>query len=270
MDRSDGQMRSLVRSPEFISLVLSVLFQRTSVATLNVALPFFAVNHIGWGLAAGITLALPVLPNVVLGPVVGYFVDRWNPRKVAIAAGLAQTAFVGMIPFALDSLLFLQVLLVVQGVVSMFGFPARMALRPVIIPKGLELQGNSWIVSAERLSMVIGPAIVGLLIATVGLESSFATSSVLAGVGALAMFGVPPIASKGFDSARSSVRQELVNVFVAGPRALFKVVGGDRMLRVLVLTSLTYVAATSIGNVFIVDLAQTNFAASPGANLGVS
>ncbi|WGD36534.1 MFS transporter [Lysinibacter sp. HNR] len=253
------------RNDALLRLTVSVFFYRSAGAMLGVALPFWAITYFGFSLATGIALAMRLVPNVLLGVVVGYCVDKWEPRTVALVTGLLQSIMIVLVPF-MGSLSHLQILLLLEGVVYMFGFPARMALRPMVIPVGSETAGNSWIITAERLSSVLGPAAAGVLIAALGIQNSFFIPGVLSVIGALLMIGMKKRDWTSSSSPREIPQGELYQMVVSGPKALLQVVYRDKMLRMIVLTSLSYVAAVACGEIFVVALAREIFADIPGAS----
>lgn len=263
---SKRSMLAAIRQPALARLTASLFFSRAASSMLTVALPFFALAHFGFGLETGVTLALRLIPNVLLGVFVGHLVDRWEPRAVAFVTGVAQACLILAVPFIVDSLALLQIALLAEGVIAMFGFPARMALRPMIIAKGDEALGNSWIVTAERLSSVLGPALVGVLIASKQTDAAFFLASASTLLGAVLISGTKTSPRAVAPAERPSARDSMRTILVTGPRTLFQIVTRDRMLRAIVLTAFSYVAAVSFGEIFIIDLARTNFADLPGAN----
>lgn len=244
-------------------LVMSVFLSRLVGSMLTVAVPFYVIEKFGFGIEAGVTLAARLLPSVLLGIVVGHFVDKWDPRRTAIYSTVIASVLLALVPLT-GVIWQLQILMFVIGLVQLFSFPARMALRPLAIPTGGETRGNAAIVTAERLSGILGPLLVGLLIATSGLGIGFFLQSGVSIVSALLILGLP---ARPFErDAPGSLGEEFRAMLITGPKVLARAVFGDPMLRVVVLTAFTYVAATAIGEVFIVGLAKESFPTVPGAN----
>lgn len=254
------------RSRPMVQLVFSLFLLRLGGTMTTVALPLFVIERYGFGVGVGIALAARLLPNVLLGFVVGYFVDRFEPRTVAFLTAVANAAILTMIPLT-SSLLQVQVLAFLTGIAYMFGFPSRMALRPLVMSKGSEVRGNAMLVTAERLSSVVGPLAAGGVIAFRDVESIFWLQAVTATVAGLLMLGLPKRGETMDDEfkAAESVRGALRDIFVLGPRTLFNVVRADAMLRAVTLTAFTYVAAVSIGEILIVKIALENFQSIDGA-----
>ncbi|EIE97820.1 arabinose efflux permease family protein [Saccharomonospora glauca K62] len=252
-------------------LTASILFHRLSGSMLVVAIPLFVIDRYGLSWEAGLTLAARLIPNILFGVIVGHIVDKWEPRKVAWVTAVMNAVLLASVPLT-QSLVQLQILMFTAGVVYMFGLPARMALRPLVIAKGDETPGNALLVTAERLSSIVGPLLVGVIIASVGVEVSFPIQGGLAMLAAASVWGLParplrePEQAEAEQKEKPGLKSELRKMLVTGPAVLVRAVAGDRMLRVLVLTAFTYVGAVALGEVFVVGLAKENFAGSPGAN----
>ena len=63
---------------------------------LQMAAPYFVLKLTGSTLATGLSLAAGTVPALVLGPVAGALVDRWNRRHTMIATDLARMAAVSL------------------------------------------------------------------------------------------------------------------------------------------------------------------------------
>jgi len=127
----------------------------------------------GSDLLLGIVSFCGQIPTLFLAPVAGVFVDRWDRHKVLVATqalSLLQSLALAVLTFAgiitIGEILALQVF---QGVINAFDTPARQAFVVTMIEDRADLPNaialNSSMVNASR---VAGPAIGGVLIATMG------------------------------------------------------------------------------------------------------
>ena len=127
----------------------------------------------GSGLLLGVVSFCGQIPTLFLAPVAGVFVDRWNRHRVLLvtqALSLVQSLALAILTFAgvitVGEILALQVF---QGVINAFDTPARQAFVVTMIEDRADLPNaialNSSMVNASR---VAGPAIGGILIASVG------------------------------------------------------------------------------------------------------
>lgn len=134
------------------------------------------------GLDVGITTALQFLPMLVLGAWGGLVVDRVDKRRLLVAtqasAGvlafvLGLLVFVGKGPTGSAHLWEVYLLALLLGVVNLFDNPARQSFVVEMVgkedlPNAVSL--NSIVMNGAR---IIGPALSGILIATVGIAVCF-------------------------------------------------------------------------------------------------
>jgi MFS family permease len=131
----------------------------------------------GSGVALGFTAALQFLPVLLFGAWGGLVADRVDKRKLVIgtqtAAGMLALTLGLLTSFDVVRLWMVFVLAVLLGVVNLVDMPARQAyvfemVGPADIANAVSL--NSVVVNGAR---VIGPAIAGFLIASVGIAPAF-------------------------------------------------------------------------------------------------
>lgn len=167
-------------------------------AIVPVALAFAVLDLSGSVSDLGYALAARTLPLVAFTLIGGVFADRLPRRKVMIAADLARLGTQG----ALAALLLtgkarpwhLFTLLALHGTASAFFNPAATGLLPATVTPNALQEANALRGVAMSAGQVIGPAVSGVLIATVGAPwalaldaASFALSALLIG-----MVHVPP------------------------------------------------------------------------------
>ncbi|MEU5693180.1 MFS transporter [Actinosynnema sp. NPDC020468] len=125
-------------------------------------------------LATGYALAAEFLPPVLLGPIAGVLVDRWDRRRVMIAADLLRAvAVLALLPVREPRHLWLvYVALVVESVGTLAFRPAAQAHVPAVVGTGRLLGSanalNSLTDGAVRL---IGGPLGGVLFATAGFHT---------------------------------------------------------------------------------------------------
>lgn len=131
----------------------------------------------GTALDLGITAALQFGPILVFGPVGGVLADRFDKRRVLLisqAAFAAQALALGLlVATGLAQLWSVWVLAFVMGAINAVDAPARQSFVAEMVGPGDLANAvglNSVIVNASRM---IGPAIAGVLIVTVGIAWTF-------------------------------------------------------------------------------------------------
>jgi MFS family permease len=135
----------------------------------------------GSGLAVGFTTALQFLPMLIFGAWGGLIADRVPKRRLLLLTqGLHMIAPLTMLVLALEGALVPALvfgLVFLRGCVNAVDYPTRQAFV-------MEMVGSDRVVNAVSLNSVlvhsarvIGPALAGVLIATIGVEPCFALNA---------------------------------------------------------------------------------------------
>jgi MFS family permease len=114
---------------------------------------------------AAMAIALAV-PAIVVGPIAGVFVDRWDRRRVMLASDLIRSVLVlGFILVAsTDRLWLMYVIAIAHATVGTFFTPSRMALIPRIVPREGLMAANSLNQMTRVLAAVFGSALAGFIV----------------------------------------------------------------------------------------------------------
>ena len=148
----------------------------------RVALGWLAWQLTGSEFWVGVIAFTQFAPTVLFGPIFGVLADRFDRRAASIL--INTISILNMLVFALltvtgnTDIHVLSVLAIMQGILDGANTPVRMALVPnLVTPAQLQsaLATNS---ISFNLSRFIGPAIAGILIATVGVAAAFAFNAV--------------------------------------------------------------------------------------------
>ena len=146
---------------QLISLFGDRLHQLALVAVVGIST--------GSALATGLVFFAATLPNLILGPIAGTFVDRWNHKEVLIVSDILRAALVLLLPVAL----MVNVILVYPMVfaittISIFFRPARVAILPRIVEERDLLTANSALWVGETMADVIGYPLAGIFVLALG------------------------------------------------------------------------------------------------------
>ena len=113
------------------------------------------------------------LPGMLVGSLLGVFVDRWDRRRVLILADVGQAAGTLILMLAFLSGGFrvwhLYLIALLQGVCMAFQQPAESATTTVLAPASHRERANAIRQLAFPLAGVIAPALTGSLYAAIGL-----------------------------------------------------------------------------------------------------
>lgn len=89
----------------------------------------------GSALSVGLMLIVTALPSMLVGLIAGVVVDRYDRRRIMIAADLARALLVGLIPLLVPfSIVWLYVLVLLASTVAQFFDPAHESVLPAISP----------------------------------------------------------------------------------------------------------------------------------------
>ena len=129
-------------------------------------------------LATGLVFLAATLPNILLGPIAGTFVDRWEHKRVMIASDLIRAVLVIAIPFAAEmNVCLVYPLVFVITAVSLFFRPAKVAFLPRIVNEDDVMAASSATWTADTLADIIGFPLAGLFVAFLGTKRSTAVAS---------------------------------------------------------------------------------------------
>ena len=135
----------------------------------QVALTFLVAGVTNSPLAVAFVFVAATLPNLLLSPIAGTFVDRWNQRDVLIVSDLLRAAAVLIIPiFAVANIYLVYPLVFVITSISIFFRPARVAVLPRIVRSDELVTANSAMWAGETFADVIGYPLAGLFVAFLG------------------------------------------------------------------------------------------------------
>lgn len=177
-------------SDQVVRLLVGRTLSLLATATIPTALTLTIISTTRSANAVGFVLACELVPQLVLLPVGGVLADRLRPQRLACATdivrGLAQLAIGIELLLGTLRIADLAVLSAVTGVAIAFGTPALSPLVVAAAPEQARLRVNARLGMIRGVAFVVGPGIVGLLIATTGPGWLFVfTSALFFGGGAL-------------------------------------------------------------------------------------
>jgi MFS family permease len=167
----NGSGDSLLRNAHFMRLWVGQGISFAGDAVSMVALVVLIAQITGSASAVGGALVARILPTLA-SPLVGVFADRLDRRAVLVASDLARAILITGMIFARD-LVVLYVLIFLMGLARTFFNPTVRAAFPSVVGEGDLTRANSLVSGTYSLSITVGPALGGLLVATVGVNAAF-------------------------------------------------------------------------------------------------
>ncbi len=218
--------------------------------TLNyVALIVLVYRLSGSGLAVSVTVALEVIPVLLLAPIAGVVIDRFPRKAILITSDLARAGLVLLLMVA-NQTWQVYVVIALFTCASVFFNPTVQAVIPTIVERESLLAANSVAWTTGRLVQIVASALAGGLIAGVGTAPAFGLNALTFVFSALmiARLPIPPHAGeldqadrRGFEGWVGDVRKGL------------RYVRGSRFLsRMLVVQTVASFAVGATGALLIV------------------
>ena len=141
----------------------------------KVALLWFVYELTGSAFSMTIIGLLQTIPPLVFGPLIGVYLDRMRKKPVMIWVDLIRTVLVTLIPlfYAMEALTLerLYVLVFATSIVSTVFGPALASAVPLMVSRRQLTAANALIQGTANIGLLVGPAISGLGIATMGAQN---------------------------------------------------------------------------------------------------
>lgn len=183
----------------------------------NVTIPFVVYQLTGSALWLGFTGFMQFIPIVVMGPLGGSLADRFDRRSVLLATQSAQA----VVALALwgcwitdhQSAAVIIPLVTVSGLITGINIPSWQAFVSELVPRDVLLNAVTLNSTQFNAARAFGPALGGLVLATLGVASAFLINAIsfLAVIGALLLIHVPRVPKR--TGPRPTVLGELSDAF---------------------------------------------------------
>jgi MFS family permease len=269
---------ALLRRRDFGLLWAGGLISETGDWFLLVGLPVWVLQVTGSSLVTATVFLVGLLPGLVVGPLAGVLVDRWDRRRTLVAVSLAQAAF--LLPLLAvdgrDRLWIVYLVMAVEAALAQLNDPARNALVPSLVARADLVGANALIGLNGNLARLVGSPLGGILVEVAGLPGLVVGDAASFLLGAALIALVRPdvggsragqadrapevVLSPGPDPRRAGVVREWVDGL--------RVILGDRGLRWgLVVNGLAGVAQGIFTVLFV--LFVTRVLGGDGADVGL-
>ena len=187
----------LVRNRDFSLLWVGQLVSLFGERVHTIALAFLVLEATNSAIEVGLTFAATAVPNVVLGPLAGALVDRWNRRLTMITCDILRAILLLAVPFVIEinvGLVYVMAFLI--ATVTLLFRPAKTAVIPAVVEERDLVTANSASSVADTAADLVGLPMAGIIVATLSgsLELAFVLGSVTYLISAVLIFAmkVPP------------------------------------------------------------------------------
>jgi MFS family permease len=172
----DSTNDSLLRNARFLRLWIGQGTSFVGDAVSMVALVVLVVEITGSASAVGGALVARLLPTIA-SPLAGVLADRVDRRVVLVASDLARAVLVLGLVFARD-LATIYVLVFLMGLARTVFNPTVRAAFPSVVGGGDLTRANALIGGTFSTSIMVGPALGGLLVASIGVDAAFLADAI--------------------------------------------------------------------------------------------
>jgi MFS family permease len=176
-----------------------LLFSGESISVLGdyfhfVALAWLTLQLTGSGLALGSVLMVAGIPRAVFVLLGGALSDRFSPRSLMLYSNAFRAVVVGILAALVltgtAELWHLFVIAGIFGVVDALFYPAVQSIIPMLVDDASLPPANALMQGSQQLAGLIGPALAGLIIASLQLGVAFVVDAVSFAIAATALLFV--------------------------------------------------------------------------------
>ncbi|MFF4890703.1 MFS transporter [Micromonospora chersina] len=204
------------------------------------------------GTAVALLLLATTAPRL-LGPLLGALADRFDQRRLIVCCDVAQALLYLAVALVMPPLPVLLAAVTAATVAATAFTPAGRSLLPRLVEPDRLPAANAQLAVGMNIGFAAGPAVGGLLLATVGLTATLLVDAATFVLSALLIGGVRTL------SAPAASRAEpFRQVLGAGLR----VVRGSGVVRAVSIGFLVLVTFAALDNLAVVPLARSELAAT--------
>lgn len=147
----------------FYTIWIGQAFSQLSSSILQFAIVWYLTEHTKSGIVLSMAMLVGYLPQGLLGPFIGVYIDRFNRKMIMTASDLviagvslilAFVATMGEIPVALILLV-----LLIRAIGTAFHTPTLQAVTPQLVPKEELTKCAGYTQSLQSVSQILSPAL---------------------------------------------------------------------------------------------------------------
>lgn len=194
---------AVFRNRSFTLLWIGQLVTEMGTSLTALAAAIYVYQITGSALNMSIMMMVSAAPSLILGLIAGVFVDRYDRKRIMIAADLIRAALILAIPFLLPSnLAWLYVLVMLSAAVGQFFNPAHSAVLPEIAAEDELNAANSLMAISSFGALVMGYALAGLITNSYPIEWVFYIDALtfLVSATCISLARIPHIKTEGVTS----------------------------------------------------------------------
>ena len=183
-----------LRHRPFLFLWSSQLVSQSGDFVFDVALIWLVLQTTGSVLAVSLVVVASLIPSVLLGPVIGVYVDRWPRRTILLATNVAEgvlvAAFSGLVLAHADGFPLILGIVFTLSIGSQFVRVTSSALVPQTVATADLVPANSLLSFSSSSTQIVGLSIGGVVVALFGVNLPIAYDAISFFVASILLLGM--------------------------------------------------------------------------------
>jgi predicted MFS family arabinose efflux permease len=195
----------LLKKPDFAKLFAAYLITYTGTAMAPIAIAFGVLDLTGSTSKAAFVIAAPVVAQIILILIGGALADRTSRQRMLVFSDVLAMCSQLLIAYCfltgLATVPLLISLMLVSGSAAALSAPAATGFVPQMVEPGELQAANALLGVARNSAMMVGAALAGILVATVGAGVTLLIDAISFGVSAILIFSLRPAVQTHPDEA---------------------------------------------------------------------
>lgn len=162
----------LLRNRNFVLLWPGQTLSQLGDAFFNLAILVKVFEMSGSTLTVGQIMMVSILPQILMGFLIGPWIDRFNKAKALMLVDIVRALIVVLVPLSNSIELLVILVFLLSGVTAIFN-PTLTAFIPNVVSKKELSEANALSSTAQSFISLLGPAIGGFIILFLGINLSF-------------------------------------------------------------------------------------------------
>lgn len=210
-----------------------------------------AAHASGSSLTLAKVLAFTSLPALIVSPIAGAYVDRWNRKRTMISCDIIRAGLILLLPFlaAAPNPLFLYMNVFALFAVASFFVPARLAIIPDLVEQSQLAKANAVFTTSGMVGGALTLLVGALLVEWFGTAKACWANS--AAYAASALLILPIRSSPGLRAAPAEAPLKIIEEVWEGIRQLWQHENTRRIVGLLALLTAGGASAMVVGTILV-------------------
>ena len=165
---------AILRNHNFRLIWTGQLITEMGTSLTSLAASIYVYKVTGSALNVGLMMMTSAAPSLLVGLIAGVFVDRYDRKRIMMAADMIRAVLIVSIPFLMSyNIAWIYILVALSATVGQFFNPAHASVLPEIASEEELNAANSLMAISSFGSLVVGYAAAGLITSSYSIEWAF-------------------------------------------------------------------------------------------------